>query len=98
MSSRRIALYQDVGAFPLWFMDGEGHEIANAGPDALPISRELRAALWEWARRSDENLDENFDEADGELGQRLAEEARHLAVALRTELGPGYDVTCYAER
>ena len=96
--SRRIALYPDVGAFPLWFIDEEGHEIANTGPNALPISPELRAALLTWARRSDENLDEEYDEADAEVGRGLVEEARRLAVDLRTELGSDYVVTCYADR
>ena len=96
--SRRIALYPDVDAFPLWFIDEEGREIANTGPNALPISPNLRAALSAWARRSDENLDEEYDEADPEVERGLAEEARRLAVALRTELGPDYVVTCYAER
>ena len=98
MLSRRIALYFDVGAFPLWFMDEEGHEIANTGPNGLPISKNLRAALSAWARRTDDNLDEDYDEADAEVGRALAEEARSLAAALRTELGPDYVVTCDADR
>ena len=96
--SRRIALYFDVGAFPLWFMDEEGREIANTGSNGLPISQDLRAALSVWARRLYENLDEDYDEADPEVGRALAEEARGLAAALRTELGADYIVTCYADR
>lgn len=97
MLSRRIALYPDMGAFPLWFMDEEGRELANTGASALPISQDLRAALSTWARRSDENLNDEYDVLDAVVEAALAEEARGLAAALRTELGPDYVVTCYAE-
>lgn len=96
--SQRIALYPDVGAFPLWFLDEDGREIANADPRALPISTELRAALSAWARRSDENHNEEYDVLDAEVEDGLAEDARRLAAEVSTELGPDYVVTCYADR
>lgn len=84
--SYRVALYTDSGAFPLWYLDDHGHELANAAD--LALSANLWSELSDWATRC-----EWADAVDDDARDRqLAAEGAHLKERVRAELGRSFTV------
>jgi hypothetical protein len=71
----------------------DGKEIAHVGERDLQLSDDLRFELADWARRRDDNLDEDYGIADPAIDERLTTEAEDLKRRLRDELGPSFTVT-----
>ena len=89
----RIKVMADYGCWPLWH-DGSS-ELGDIDPQSLPLSKELTSALIEWAAKLDGALDRadpgNTKWPDGFFAD-FNREGHELAVRVRDELGPAYEV------
>ena len=89
----RLVFKADFASDPLWLRTEDGRGSRMLSLDSMPLSRELKRELREWAARHDELSDPPFAwGADSELDE-WKRHGQELLAALRTELGPSYDVS-----
>jgi hypothetical protein len=79
----------DYGCFPLW--EASAGQVGNVDPQALPISRSLRADLARWAASYDKTLNAADPGSSGfeteEDEERFKQEGSALGQRLQAELG-----------
>jgi len=94
---RQIKLMWDYDCWPLWHFGGS--EAGNIDPDSLPLSRETRTRLSEWAAISNAKLNRNDPPStEWTKEEKLAIEAegRQIWKVLQRELGKDYQVVYYS--
>lgn len=89
---RKLKLWADYGAFPLWGVD----EIDNIDPAELPLQPQTINRLAAWAKTYDATLNSDYppDSGFATPADRVAFEQEGIALwhQLRQELAPGYEV------
>ena len=91
--SRRLKLMADYHSFALW--EPVVGDSGNLDPETLPISNELKAALLRWPEQLDNAL--NWGDPAGTAWPegfwiRFNAEGNDLAIRLRAELGPDFEI------
>jgi hypothetical protein len=95
---RTIKLIAEYSCFPLWeIFDDAAKE--NLDPRELPISEELKFALFDWADKFDSTLDQNYPPdscfASKAEEEAFEEEGEMLFQQLQRELGEDFEVLKY---
>jgi hypothetical protein len=96
----------DYHCAPLWldstsslWRDADG--VGPVEPEELPLSQELRAALWAWAAIYDRTLNDDDPRESGfasaEEETAFEAEGRRLWSAIRAELGPSWPVAYFSQ-
>jgi hypothetical protein len=89
---RRIELFCDYGADPLWARDSRG-ESGMVEIDSLPLSEALSRDLRAWAKSfMDITWPPDTRVADQAMFRLHSQEGAELAARLRRELGDGVEV------
>jgi len=91
---KTIKLMADFSCYPLWevapSIDGD------ISPDTLPISNDLREALFAWAAQYDSTLDTDDPPSSGfdsrESADKFVVSGYKLLLRLKEELGSEYNV------
>ena len=96
----RLRLMPDYDCHPLWLVLPDG--VKNLDPATLPISTDLRQTLKDWAASYDKTLNEGDPANSGFPSE--AEESQFESTGirlwdlLRSELGPGFEVTYFSQK
>jgi hypothetical protein len=93
----------DYSCYPLWiYEDGSDDLKDNPGPDELPLTADLKAALYRWADDYDRTLNHEYPPdsgfADPEAEEAFEAEGKHLLGELKAQLGTGWKVVYYSSR
>jgi hypothetical protein len=97
---RRVRLMADYFAFPLWAVASGEPDATWSGmlsPEALPLSASLVEKLQHWADEHDELFDSEFEWPSEEARTAWIDRGRQLALQLRAELGPAYEVAYFEQ-
>ena len=87
----------DYLAEPLWSRSATGAGACSMSLDGFSLSAELKRRLRDWAARYDALMQTGYEWPDPAYEAVWIADGRALLEAVRTELGPDYDVEYFDE-